>query len=451
MLSKDHSMSPTNKIRIDRRKSMHLSQALLLEETGVPRLIRYVILTLTLVIAAFITWASITQIDEVAMTSGKIIPSGHVKKVQSEDGGVILDILVREGEAVKKGQDLIIMDPTISVSNLDQHLVRNASLILRKERLQALIDGRKPDYSDVDPKYAELADQQTRLHGQKMQSMEVTRAILNNQINQYQAELKELKNREQTLRQQYQLMKEEYETYESLFKRELIGKTEFFGIKRQFLQVQEYLNQIPVRRIQVREKLTESRNRLVKLKEDALENWMAELATIEAESSEVEEVVKRYEMDVFQLSIKAPEDGVVHNLQINSSGEVVKPGETVLELVPMGESLVAEVRISSRDVGHIQEGQSVTVKLTAYDYARYGGMKGTLTDISPTTIIDSKGRVYYKGIVTLESKHLESGAAKHLILPGMTVQADIKTGEKTLIGYFMKPIYLSLVQSFRER
>ncbi|BCS88127.1 HlyD family type I secretion periplasmic adaptor subunit [Pseudodesulfovibrio sediminis] len=444
-------MSPTNKIRIDRRKSMHLSQALLLEETGVPRLIRYVILTLTLVIAAFITWASITQIDEVAMTSGKIIPSGHVKKVQSEDGGVILDILVREGEAVKRGQDLIIMDPTISVSNLDQHLVRNASLILRKERLQALIDGRKPDYSNVDPKYAELAGQQTRLHGQKMQSMEVTRAILNNQINQYEAELKELKNREKTLRQQYQLMKEEYETYESLFKRELIGKTEFFGIKRQFLQVQEYLNQIPVRRIQVREKLTESKNRLVKLKEDALENWMAELATIEAESSEVLEVVKRYEMDVFQLSIKAPEDGVVHNLQINSSGEVIKPGETVLELVPMGESLVAEVQISSRDVGHIQEGQSVTVKLTAYDYARYGGMKGTLTDISPTTIIDAKGRVYYKGIVTLESKHLESGTTKHLILPGMTVQADIKTGEKTLIGYFMKPIYLSLVQSFRER
>lgn len=445
-------MSPANgKIRVDKRESLHLSQALLLEETGVPRLVRYVILTLTFVIAAFITWASVTRIDEVAVTSGKIIPSGHIKRVQSEDGGVILDILVREGEAVTKGQDLITMDPTVSVSNLDQHLVRNASLILRKERLQALIDGREPDYSNVDLKYAELAAQQTRLHAQKMESMEVTRAILNNQIKQYEAELKELGNREKTLRQQYQLMKEEYETYEGLFKRELVGKTEFFGIKRQFLQVQEYLNQIPVRRIQVGEKLTESKNRLVKLREDALENWMAELATIEAESSEVQEVVKRYEMDVFQLSIKAPEDGVVHNLQVNSTGEVVKPGETVLELVPMGESLVAEVRISSRDVGHIQEGQPVTVKLTAYDYARYGGMKGILSDISPTTIVDERGSVYYEGIITLESKHLGNGAKKHLILPGMTVQADIKTGDKTLIGYFMKPIYLSLAQSFRER
>ncbi len=444
-------MSPANgKIRVDKRESLHLSQALLLEETGVPRLVRYVILTLTLVIAAFIIWASVTRIDEVAVTSGKIIPSGNIKRVQSEDGGVILGILVREGEAVVKGQDLITMDPTNSVSNLDQYLVRNASLTLRKERLQALIDGREPDYSKVEAKYAELAAQQRRLHAQKMESMQITRAILNNQINQYQAELKELRNREKTLRQQYQLMKEEYETYEGLFKRELVGKTEFFGIKRQFIQVQEYLNQIPVRRIQVGEKLTESRNRLVKLREDALESWMAELASIEAESSEILEVIKRYEMDVFQLSIKAPEDGVVHNLQVNSSGEVVKPGETVLELVPIGKTLVAEVRISSRDVGHIQEGQPVTVKLTAYDYARYGGMKGTLTDISPTTIMDEKGIVYYQGIITLESKYLGKGK-KHLILPGMTVQADIKTGDKTLIGYFMKPIYLSLAQSFRER
>ena len=439
------------KFRVKKRESLHLSQALLLEETGVPRLVRYVILTLIVVIAAFISWASVTRIDEVAVANGKIIPSGHVKRVQSEDGGVVLAILVREGEAVSKGQELITMDPTSTVSNLDQQLVRNASLSLRMERLQALIDGRAPDYSAVDPKYAKLAAQQTNLHVQIIESMKVKRAILNNQINQYQAELKELGNREKTLRQQYQLMKEEYESYEDLFKRELVGKTEFFGIKRQFLQVQEYLNQIPVRRIQVREKLTESKNRLVKLSEDALENWMGELATIEAEASEITEVVKRHERDVFQLSIKAPEDGVVHNLKINSGGEIIKPGETVLELVPMGETLVAEVKISSRDVGHIQEGQPVTIKLTAYDYSRYGGIKGKLTDISPTTIIDENGSVYYEGIVSLNAKHLESGNTKHLILPGMTVQADIKTGDKTLIGYFMKPIYLSLKQSFRER
>lgn len=445
-------MSPANgKIRVDKRESLHLSQALLLEETGVPRLVRYVVFTLTLVVATFIAWASVTRIDEVAVTTGEIIPSGHIKRLQSEDGGVVLDILVHEGQAVTKGQNLITMDPTVSVSNLDQYLARNASLTLRKERLTSLIEGREPDYSNVEPKYAELAAQQKRLHAQNIESLEVTRAILKNQIKQYEAELKELGNREKTLRQQYQLMKEEYETYEGLFKRELVGKTEFFGIKRQFLQIQEYLNQIPVRRIQVGEKLTESKNRLVKLREDALENWMARLAEAEAESSEMNEVIKRYQKDVSQLSIKAPEDGVVHNIQVNSPGEVVKPGATVLELVPIGESLVAEVRISSRDVGHIQEGQPVTVKLTAYDYARYGGMKGVLTDISPTTIVDGNGRVYYQGVITLDSTYLGGSEKKHLILPGMTVQADIKTGDKTLIGYFLKPIYLSLAQSFRER
>ncbi|ACS80137.1 HlyD family type I secretion periplasmic adaptor subunit [Maridesulfovibrio salexigens] len=443
--------SENRKVRNSRKDSLHLSQALLLEETGVPQLVRYVIITLTLVIAGFVAWVSVTRIDEVAVCSGKIIPSGHIKRVQSEDGGIVSDILIRDGQAVKKGQDLIAMDPTVSVSNLDQHLVREASLDLRKERLAALIDGRKPDYSKVDERYKELAAQQRRLHSQKIESMKASRAILNNQIKQYEAELKELSTREENLRQQYALLKEEYESYEDLFKKQLVGKSEYFSVKRQFLHVQENLHQIPVRRIQVGEKLTESKNRLVKLKEEALESWMSELAIVEAEASEIHEIIKRFEMDVFQLSVKAPEDGVVHNLQINSPGEVDKPGETVLELVPVGKELIAEVRISSRDVGHIKVGQAVTVKFTAYDFARYGGIKGKLTDISPTTIVDEKGSVYYEGTVVLDQSYLKKGAQKLQVLPGMTVMADIRTGEKTLIGYFMKPIYLSLQQSFRER
>jgi len=443
--------SKNRKVRISRKDSLHLSQALLLEETGVPQLVRYVIITLTLVIAGFVSWAAVTKIDEVAVCSGKIIPSGHIKRVQSEDGGIVSAILVRDGQAVKKGQDLITMDPTVSVSNLDQHLVRQASLDLRKERLAALIDGRKPDYSQVDSRYKELADQQRRLHSQKIESLNASRAILNNQIKQYEAELKELSNRENTLRQQHALLKEEYESYEDLFKKQLVGKSEYFSVKRHFLQIQENLHQIPVRRIQVGEKLTESKNRLVKLKEEALESWMSELAVVEAEASEIHEIIKRFKMDVFQLSVKSPEDGVIHNLQINSPGEIVKPGETLLELVPAGKELIAEVRISSRDVGHIQVGQPVTVKFTAYDYARYGGMKAKLVDISPTTVINEDGSVYYEGIVVMDQSYIAKGTQKLQILPGMTVMADIRTGEKTLIGYFMKPIYLSLQQSFRER
>lgn len=443
--------SAKKNVRTAKRKSMHLSQALLLEETGVPRLIRFVILTLTLIIAAFVAWAAVAKIDEVAVATGKIIPSGYTKLLQSEDGGIVLDILVRDGEPVKKGQPLITLDPTESVSNLDQYLARRTSLSLRKERLEALIEERGPKYVDVKPKYAEQVAQQTRLHAQKIESMAVTRKILKNQIKQYDAELDELSNREKTLRQQYQLMQEEYETYETLFKKELVGKSEFFGIKRQFLQIQEYLHQIPVRRIQVREKLTESKNRLVKLHEDALEGWMAELATVEAEISEVQEVIKRFEMDVNQLSIKATVDGIVHNIQVSSTGEVVRPGETIMELIPVGKNLVAEVQISSRDIGHVDIGQTVTIKLTAYDFARYGGLEGQLTDVAPSSIVDKNGLVSFKGTITLDAEHLETGNQKHLILPGMTVQADIKTGEKTLLGYFMKPVYLSLQQAFRER
>ncbi|WP_027186569.1 HlyD family type I secretion periplasmic adaptor subunit [Desulfovibrio inopinatus] len=440
-----------NAPRVLKRDTLHLSQALLLEETGVPRLVRYVIISLTLIIAAFITWASLTKIDEVAVATGKIIPSGHVKLIQSEDGGIVSEILVMDGQAVEKGQKLVLMDPTVSVSTLDQQKVRRMSLQLREERLQALINDHEPDFGSIPAKYSRLAEQQSLLYAQKKESLQIASDILNNQIKQYEAEYTELDNSEQTLRQQYKLLEDEYKTYEDLYKKELVGKREFFSIKRQFLQVQELLNQIPMRRIQLTEKLTETKNRLLKLKEEALDNWMTEQAGVQAELAEIDEIIKRFEMDVYQLSIKAPTNGVVHNVQVYSAGEVVKPGATLMELVPVGEKLVAEVRISSRDIGHVSLDQTVTVKLTAYDFSRYGGMKGKLVEISPTTIVGENGSVFYKGIVELDKNYIVKGDKKLLILPGMTVQADIKTGNKTLIGYFLKPITLSLQQSFHER
>lgn len=437
---------------LSRQETLHFSRALLLEETGVPVLVRWVVFTLGLVVIAFVAWASVTKIDEVAVTQGQVIPAGHIKRIETQDGGIVSEVLVEEGQTVKKGQTMLVMDPTTMVSSLEEALVVEAASRLKKNRLEALIDGTKPNYGKVDAKYDDLKAEQQRLYNQTLESMAIKEKILKNQIAQFEAESREIDNREKTLKSQFKLIQEEYETYEELFEQKLVGKTEFFSLKRQFLQVQDNLFQMPIRRIQVGEKLTETKNRLLKLREDALEEWITELAKTREDLRRYEQVLKRSELDVFQLSITAPVDGMVHNLTVHSSGEIVKPAETLLELVPLNQTLVVEVDIATRDIGHIQLGQPASVKFTTFEFARYGSVSGTLTSLSPTTFINEEnGTTYYKGVVKLDRNYIGSDPNDNRILPGMTVEADLKTGEKTLIEYLLKPIYLSMVQSFRER
>lgn len=442
------------KLKLLDRESLHLSQALLLEETGVPVLIRYVVLTLTGVVVVFILWASLTSIDEVAVTQGKLIPTGHIKRVQSPDGGIVAQILVKEGQSVTVGQPLVLMDPTSLSSTLEQSQVSREALELRKIRLLALISGEEPEFPKDKSKYAEMAREQRQLYKQTVESMKIRRAIFHNEISRYKAELRSMATKEKALREHHGLIKDEFDAYDSLFKQGIVGKMEFFGVKRQLIQADENLLQMPITRLQLNERLSEAENKLLKLDEEARESWMQELAKIDEELSKTQETIKRQEQDVNQLTIKAPDTGVVHNLKVHTIGEVVQRGGAVLEIVPLGKDLIVETRISARDIGHLQPGQPVTVKFTAFDYARYGGIRGELKEISPTTFMDDEqasGGVYYKGIIALDKAYVGKDPERNKVLPGMTVQADIKTGTKTLIGYLLKPIYISLNQAFRER
>ena len=442
----------TANVCLTRRERLHFSRALMLEETGVSVLVRWVVFSLSLVVAAFVVWASVTTIDEVAVTEGQVIPAGRVMRVEIQDGGIVEQVLVEEGQRVRKGDTMLVMDPTTMVSSLEEALLTREALQLRRIRLQAHIDGATPDYSTVDEKYLDMADDQMRLFNQTLESMAIKRRILQNQIVQYEAEISELDTRGQTLKEQFSLIQEEYATYEELFERGLVGKTEFFSLRRQFLQVQDSIHQLPIRRIQVTERLTESKNRLLKLREDALEDWITQLSETSEQLRRYEQILKRSQQNVTQLSILAPVDGMVHNLAVSSPGEVAKPGETLLEVVPLNQQLVVEVRIATRDIGHIQVGQRASVKFTTFEFARYGSVPGMLQSLSPTSFINEEtGVTYFNGVIGLERNYIGANPDDNRILPGMTVQADLKTGEKTLVEYLLKPIYLSMEQSFRER
>lgn len=444
-------MARRKKSPLTRQEAQHLSRSILLEESGAPVAARVVIVILFLIFVAFTTWTYVAELDEVAVTHGTIEPAGRLVEVESESGGMVTAILVHDGQMVEAGRELIRLDPIASQSRLKEARGQEAALLIRKERLMALLEKRLPDFSPYVEDYHEVVDYQAKLHDLTLESLQVQQSMLESRVRQFEAELNQLDNTEKTLSESFELVREELATFTALHEKNLVGKLEFNNVRRLYLQTQEGLLAIPARRSQVNEMLSESRDRLDRLGIDARQSWLVELDRINEELARQKEVIVRAEQQSSQTVVRSPEAGFVHDLAVRSLGRVVQPGETILKIVPTARHLVAVTRIASKDIGHVHPGLPVTLKLVAFDFARYGAITGRLLDISPSTVKDATGEFSYEAIISLDRLHMGDDPQRNVLLPGMRVQADIRTGEKTVLAYLLKPIHTSLKQAFRER
>ena len=200
-----------------------------------------------------------------------------------------------------------------------------------------------------------------------------------------------------------------------------------------------------------RETIAEANLRLNELEKSQREEAITELGRLGGEIAQASETLRKLRDRVARLEIVAPARGYIKGLQFSTIGGVIAPAQVVMELVPADDVLIAETRISTEDIGHVHLGQPVTVKVSAFDFIRYGGIKGELVSISASTFVDEDGQPYCKGKVALNADSVGEGASAQKIIPGMTVQADIQTGERTLLQYLLKPVYVSLDQAFSER
>ena len=178
---------------------------------------------------------------------------------------------------------------------------------------------------------------------------------------------------------------------------------------------------------------------------------LLDLAKVNEELAQVQAIIKRHREHLRLMTITAPISGFVHGLKFQTKGTVISPGETIMEIVPREHNLVAEIQISTTDIGHIKVGQKVILKFNTYDFSRYGGMEANLVEISATTFFNRTGFPYYKGIVKIPKNYLGSNENENIIFPGMTLQADISTGSKTIMEYLLKPVFASARDALRER
>lgn len=438
-------------VRRGDRQTRYLAQSVILEEAGSSGLIRIASMTICMVVCAFLVWAAFTTVDEIAVTSGEVVPSGQVQTIQHLEGGLIKDILVKDGDIVEKGQVLLRLNPEQALGELEQMRARYAGLRIQAERLRAISTGQSPNWDVAGTAYPGIIADQKALYEGQIENAKSRRNVLQNQIVQKKTELETFTEQESTLRKTLRILEEQLKVRETLFNKGLATRLVYLDIQKEVNVARGNLSKLLSDKQRAAESLTEVRSRLIELETTMRETALGELGAVTSETAQIRESMSKLQDRFARVDIKAPVRGAVKGLKTNTVGGVVPPGAVILEIVPMDKKLIVETRISVRDIGHVQVGQPVTVKVVTYDFARYGGITGELQDISASTYLDEKQQPYYKGKVKMDRNYVGFDPERNRVLPGMTVQADITTGKKTLLQYLLKPVYSSVMTSFRER
>jgi adhesin transport system membrane fusion protein len=430
----------------------YLSQSALIEEAVAPNVVRTTLMFISIVILALVVWAGVTNVNEIAITEGEVIPAKHVQSIQHLEGGIVSDIDVAEGELVEKGQVLVSLDGTGLKKDIAALKAKKLSLQYQSLRLKAFIDQKTPTFNEIsEGRNEDMEKEQMKAFDSMMKAKETERQVIEQQVTQKEESLNVLQKKKATLTDNIKLVTEERDMKKQLMEKGNISKFNFLDIQKELNQMQGELNETDSEIDQAKNAITEYQNRLSSLNAKSVDDAYQQLNQVDTDLTQVDETVQKVADKIDRLDIKSPSYGYVKGLKVKTIGGVVEAGKVIIEIVPLEGPLVIETKIQPKDVGHVKVGQQVMVKVSSYDFARYGSVKGTLDYISATTFVNEDGTRYYLGKISLEKNYVGHDPARNLIIPGMTVQADIVTGSKTILAYLLKPIRNSITTAFTER
>jgi membrane fusion protein, adhesin transport system len=431
----------------------YLSQSALIEETAAPYMVRTTLLFISIVIISLIVWAGFTEVEEIAVTQGEVIPSKHVQSIQHLEGGIVAKINVVEGELVDEGQIIFVLDGTAAKQDLSALKAKKLSLTYQTMRLRSFINNTKPNFQELSEGEVNqaLINEQTHAFESMIEARNNEKDIITEQIIQKESALNGLIDKQATLKESMALVKEEMDLKAQLHKKGHISKFKLLQIQKQFNDIKGEFQDTESDTVQAKNAIAEYKNRLESLEANFIDDAYQELNTVEGNINQVDETIKKLQEQVDRLEIKSPSYGFVKVLNIKTLGGVVESGKILAEIVPLEGNLIIETQIQPKDIGYIKTGQSVNVKVSSYDFSRYGTIEGVLEYISATTFVNDDGSRYYMGRVSIAKNYVGHNERKNLIVPGMTVQADIVTGAKSILAYLLKPIHTSVTTAFSER
>lgn len=445
-------LAPVSEARgAPRRQLRYLSQSVRLEEAGPPRILLAFVLTVTLLVGGAIAWAYVTPVTTAARTPGTVAPSVSVRSVQHLEGGIVREILVQDGDLVAAGDLLVRLDSAASGADLEQLESRSIHLEAKSDRLRAEIDGREESFGSLEAGYPELAADQRRLLLAARTSYAAEQSVLADRLRHSELEVEALREQISSLSEQVAVMADQRKIRENLFEKGVGSRITMLESQRESARLRGALGEASVGLRRAENAVLEARNQVREHATRWNNEREKELEVVSSELTEVRESLARYRDRFARLDVVAPIGGIVNALSVTGPGAVIAPGYTVMDIVPVEDTLVVETRVDPGDVGYLTAGQIADVAVTGFDVSRYGTLSGQLDWVSATSFVDEQGNVYYEARLSLLERELGPVMDRRRVVPGMTVEANINTGSQSLLDFMIRPVAASLRYAFAER
>jgi membrane fusion protein, adhesin transport system len=405
-----------------------------------------------ILLASSVAWSYFITLPEYAVAVGSIVPQSQIKVVQHLEGGIVKEIFVADGDSVRKGDPLIQLDLANSGLNREDLQVRLDGFILTRARLTAESKGRDMIMpKDESERHPELASSELNQLDSRRSELESTMMVQRRQVEQAKLAIKALTTQKSTLEKDLAVSKKKLATSASLLAIRLVTKTSHQELESAVIQLQGQVDSIAVEIPKARSALQESKDRVTELTLKFRREAAGQMSELQQKIASVRELLSQASEQRLRTEIVSPIDGVIKNLAFNTVGGVVKAGEPMMQVVPTEETLVIEVNLAPEDRGYVKVGQKALVKVTSYDFIRYGGLDGRVTHISPDSDLDEQGSPYFLVKVATDRSYLGTKEGDLPITPGMQASVDIKTGDKSVMEYLIRPVLKIRYEAFHER
>jgi len=423
----------------------------LIELQATERSLTLVTWSVAVCLVLFIGWSLITQVDEIAKAKGAVIPEGERQVLQSDIGGKLKGILVKEGQLVEKGQPLVEFDATFQKTALEELKAQQVTLQASIERMNALLEQREPNLAQFETDYPDIVSQQkAQLNAQKALFLQ-KRVVLEKESERIAEELHSVEKSFPSYQKELTATKQELNILEKAYKTNNVSRLRVLEMRQKLAGIEQKIEEARGKKAILIKQADSNDQKIEQLLAEAKAKVSDDRSKAVSDLSALNARVRSGEAKLTNTMLVSPVQGLVHSLPATKDGGVIQPGGTVVEIVPVGGKADFKARLSPRDIGFVTVGQPARIKIDAFDYSRFGALEGTVESISPTTSQSQKGEVFYEVVVSIDKSFFRDNPENFSILPGMTGEVDITTGEKSVFQYLWKPIYTNVSVAFGER
>lgn len=408
-------------------------------------------LVIALLFILSVIWAQRAVIDEVTRGVGQVIPSKRVQVIQNLEGGILEEIFVDENQIVNENDILLRIHNTLSSSQYRDAISRSEEHQAAITRLTAEIKGTDLIFLGDTDIPLQTVNVQKDIYQARKNQLQSELNILQSQVLQRKHEITEMSGREDQLRKSLDNTEKQLNIAKPLLEQNLFSEIDYLKIEGDLINLRGEIRAIQLSVPRIKQAAEEIQQKIFQRKAVFHATSLDELSRRAGELKSLQETIEAGKDRVTRTDVRSPVRGTVKQININTIGGVIRPGESILEIVPLDDTLLIEARIRPADIAFLHPGQQAMVKITAYDFSVYGGMAGEVEQISADTIQGERGESFFKVKLRTKSNTLSYRGEELPIIPGMMASVDIMTGEKTVLDYILKPILKAKQNALRER